>query len=554
MSPSEASARTRPQPESQPPRGWAAIISRLTALAANPKAQALALMLLVAQVLWGLRRSQDLPSTDEAWALTDGLRLAHGGAVSVSWWNSPLYTLLYAASGALLRTAEATFYGQRLALTLLSVLAIFWLLRRLLPAPLAWLGAAWFAVSPQLIDLPLDRSDFLAAAICTWAALAILDHRSARRFGAALALAVAAFLFRPEYLLVVGAVSFYGLAQLLYQRLPQPKRTRQLVVGGIGLALATGGAALAVAVLFRSGSIGGYFMWVFANNRLPIVRDAPIWVVFERDYGPSHTILAILGHPAALARDVLANTRRMVEFAKAATTGTAWAALSLRVERWMAALALLALAAAVRARRDLPAVWNTFWAGNTNGWLGVACLLPLLATNFILAPLPIYLLLFMPIIFGGLLLLGYAALRGLLVTKPIFFPLLIAAMLVIAPVARSFTGEQPVRHLVDFFRQLPATGPALIMLGDASTTICAYLEATGQACAADEWTDNSGYPKLDDLMRRRPYTYLVYDNNMAYLLAQPVGLSEVLAKRDPRWQLVQVYGEYQVYQYVAGQP
>ena len=160
---------------------------------------------------------------------------------------------------------------------------------------------------------------------------------------------------------------------------------------------------------------------------------------------------------------------------------------------------------------------------------------------------------FLPLIFGGLLLLVYATLRGLVVARPILFPLLVAAVLVIAPMARSFTGEQPVRHLVGFFRQLPASGPPLIMLGDASTTTCAYLKASGQACSADEWTDNTGYPKLDDLMRRRPYTYLIYDNNLAYLLAQPLGLSEVWAKRDPRWQVVRVIGQYQVYQYVAGQ-
>ena len=40
---------------------------------------------------------------------------------------------------------------------------------------------------------------------------------------------------------------------------------------------------------------------------------------------------------------------------------------------------------------------------------------------------------------------------------------------------------------------------------------------------------------------------------MAYLLAQPVGLSEVVANHDPRWQLVKVFGQYKVYWHVAGQ-
>jgi hypothetical protein len=131
-------------------------------------------------------------------------------------------------------------------------------------------------------------------------------------------------------------------------------------------------------------------------------------------------------------------------------------------------------------------------------------------------------------------------------------PVLVGMVLVLAPNARSFIGDQPVRHMVGSFRHLPDTEKPITMLGDASTTVCAYLDAIGTACSADEWTDGAGYPKLDDPMQRRTYEYLIVDNIMSYRLSHPSGLSEVVAGRDPRWQPVQIFGQSKVFRDVAG--
>jgi hypothetical protein len=131
-------------------------------------------------------------------------------------------------------------------------------------------------------------------------------------------------------------------------------------------------------------------------------------------------------------------------------------------------------------------------------------------------------------------------------------PVLVGMVLVLAANARAFIGDQPVRRMVGFFRQLPDTKESITMLGDASTTVCAYLDAIGTACSADEWTDGAGFPKLDDRMQRRTYEYLIVDNDMYYRLSHPTGLSEVVAGRDRRWQPVQVFGQYKVFRDVAG--
>ena len=45
----------------------------------------------------------------------------------------------------------------------------------------------------------------------------------------------------------------------------------------------------------------------------------------------------------------------------------------------------------------------------------------------------------------------------------------------------------------------------------------------------------------------RNYGFLIVDNNMAYLLAQPTGLAEVVAGRDPRWRAAATFGQFRVF-------
>ncbi|MEP7359762.1 MAG: hypothetical protein ABI847_21100, partial [Anaerolineales bacterium] len=154
---------------------------------------------------------------------------------------------------------------------------------------------------------------------------------------------------------------------------------------------------------------------------------------------------------------------------------------------------------------------------------------------------------FIPLIFGGLLWLLSLLLQDLVVVQTRLFPLLAALVLLLAPTPFAYQGRQPRQQILAFFQRLPAQPAPIRMLGNSTTTFCAYLTANGMPCAAQEWDDGVSYRRLDDLMRQAKFQYLVVDPTMDANLTQPTGLAEVVAGRDRRWQLVATFNRYSIY-------
>lgn len=104
------------------------------------------LLLLQLKVLWGVWAYQDVPSGDTVSYFTHAWQWFRGFETDVAW--SPLYTSFYGSFLFLNSDPVWATFAHRVVIVLAATTLVLAVLRQLLPAGVAWLGAAWWAVLP----------------------------------------------------------------------------------------------------------------------------------------------------------------------------------------------------------------------------------------------------------------------------------------------------------------------------------------------------------------------------------------------------------------------
>jgi hypothetical protein len=204
------------------------------------------------KVMWRIWDFKDLVFGDTSFYFVSALAWHDRFRVNVLW--SPLYTAFY---GSFLFLNGDPYVAQilhRLAIVLILTLAVLFLLRKILPPPLALLGACWWAILPINFDALYEVHLFAAIfVIAAWAAIASGDSPWNRGVGVAI-LGAGGILARNEYGL---AAALLLIVCLIYEwrrrrRLPigqRPNLRRYLAAYGIPL---LSGAAAGAAVFWRS--------------------------------------------------------------------------------------------------------------------------------------------------------------------------------------------------------------------------------------------------------------------------------------------------------------
>ena len=174
-------------------------------LASNPWFAHGTLLLLQLRRMWGIFRYHELTGGDTSFYFTKAYAWSHWGRGDFAW--SPLYTFLY---GSLLHfSSDAAFVTalHRVLIACTATLLVLAVMRRMLPAPLAWLTAAWWAVMPNDFDTRYEVHLFaLLPVLIAW--LTIISWNGAWGRGTAVAVLLAsALLVRNEMLLAAACLS-----------------------------------------------------------------------------------------------------------------------------------------------------------------------------------------------------------------------------------------------------------------------------------------------------------------------------------------------------------
>jgi hypothetical protein len=512
----------------------------------------IALLVLSLHTQWGIWHGLDLPQWDEAVAMRTGMLISRGQPYpSFAGWNQPLYPLTYALVSAITGSAHAAFITIRLALSCLSVLLMYGLLARALPRLAAFAAAAWFVVSLQLVSLNLDRSDFLAACCCTWAALGVARLNRPPRMLLALGLAFVAALYRVEYSLLVVTLAAAWAAGPLYRRLPGSAARKLSLLAAMYSAAAILGAALAIQLVARVPQVDNYFIFVFANNRNQLTRAPGIWSPLEADYGPARSIRSLLAHPRQLLRDVALNAREIQRYPRLLALQTTWFTFSVSAARWWLAVGLLVAAAGLRLWRNWPGKWRAYLKARREPLAWLLCILSISPSLLIFWPFPVYLLVLSPLILGSLVWLLYVLVRD---NAPRTGPHYLAATLVVVLLAPSAYGSRylPRLDMATYLSASPVPSPVRVA-GHVAPTLCSYLAALGRQCQSSWWVEGYQAPSFEQLLQMGPHDYLIFHPFMNDLAEHDAGWQRVLAHEDPDWQEVAQFGPYRVFRF-SGTP
>lgn len=307
-------------------KGWAWLVARLDSLAHNARFAYLTLILLQLKVMLGVWRYQDLTTGDTASYFRISLRWAQEGIVNIVW--SPLYTAFLGTLHLLFDHAFWTLVAARLLIAVLASVLVLAVLRRLLPHPLAWVVAAWWAILPITFDTVYTVHLFAALfPLAIFAAVAYVPGRYGRGIALGLFL-VTAILVRNEYML---ATLLWTAVVLVYEW----KRARtgtppswSLLARAYGLPLL---GAVVLIVFFFSRSVVGFSNFsehaspkhtlnvcqIYAYNR---IQQGDPWQkspwldcreIMERDFGvPEPTFgEAFRRNPGGILGHVLWNIR-----------------------------------------------------------------------------------------------------------------------------------------------------------------------------------------------------------------------------------------------------
>jgi hypothetical protein len=204
-----------------------------------------ALVLLQLKVLWGDWDSRDLTPGDTA----DYFVFAYGwfSHLTVEIVRSPLYTAFYGSLLHLSTDAALVTYVHRLLIVLAGDLLLLAVLRRLLPAEVAWLVAGWWSLLLGNFDVMYEVHLFglLPLLVAALVAASVGSSSAVGRGGALASLLAGALLVRNELSVACGVLA---AACLVYER-RQPRTRRTLVAYAAPLGLVV---LLSVALYARS--------------------------------------------------------------------------------------------------------------------------------------------------------------------------------------------------------------------------------------------------------------------------------------------------------------
>src|SRR6266571_4814958 len=216
-------------------KSFPGLLSSFRRLGQGPRFAYAALLALQLKVVWGMWHWRDLTLGDEAGYYNLGWLWHARGQVDIVW--SPLYTMFL---GAFLRLSEDAYVVvvlHRVALVLAIAVLVLHLMRRLLPAGLAWWAAAWSALLPSYFDTAFTVHLFAALpALLSW--ILLLHWRSPWARGIVLALYLtAALLLRNEYAAAAGVLAGGWLAfEIVGGRARRPRPASLLAAYALPLA------------------------------------------------------------------------------------------------------------------------------------------------------------------------------------------------------------------------------------------------------------------------------------------------------------------------------
>lgn len=127
------------------------ITSVLTRLASSPWFSYLTILALQLQTMWGVWNSPRLGFGDTSGYFVVAEAFADHGLIT-NIVMSPLYTVFYGVIYALTDDIKLATWLHRILIATTAVTAALAVFRRLLPAPVAWALAAWWALSPIIYD------------------------------------------------------------------------------------------------------------------------------------------------------------------------------------------------------------------------------------------------------------------------------------------------------------------------------------------------------------------------------------------------------------------
>ncbi len=252
----------------------------LDGLASRPWFAYLMLLLLQAKVLWGIQH-RDLAIGDESGYYSRAFLWFKDLSVDLVW--SPLYTSFL---GTLMHLSTHAYFVtilHRIIIVLALDVMILALMRRLLPAWIAWLVAAWWVILPITFDTV--STVHLFAVIPVLAVWLLILHKASpwTRGGAIAILLVATVLVRNEYFvaaLTLAAVCFWWETTRARREGPDPRRSLYLLSYGVPLL-----AAAAIVLFFYARSIY-HFPELWTGTRLEHYR--PPWSAHS-GLKPKHT-------------------------------------------------------------------------------------------------------------------------------------------------------------------------------------------------------------------------------------------------------------------------
>lgn len=150
----------------------------------------------------GAWQYKDLTYGDTSSYFRSAVGWAHELSVTIHW--SPLYTAFY---GTIFKLTPDVYWAtllHRLLIVFILAIMVLALMRRLLPAGIAWLIAAWWVILPINFD-SLYEVHLFAVLLPLAAVLLVLYQPSRWTRGAALGiLLLTTFLVRNEVILAVG--------------------------------------------------------------------------------------------------------------------------------------------------------------------------------------------------------------------------------------------------------------------------------------------------------------------------------------------------------------
>jgi hypothetical protein len=143
------------------------------------------ILLLQLHRIWGMWQYRDMTDGDTSSYFVDAWRWFHSGRTNIAW--SPLYDCFYGTLLFLSRDAATVTVLHRILIVFAATILVVAVARRMLPAELAWLVGAWWAVLPINFDAMYEVHLFaLLPILAAW--LVIMWGRGPWSRGIALAI------------------------------------------------------------------------------------------------------------------------------------------------------------------------------------------------------------------------------------------------------------------------------------------------------------------------------------------------------------------------------